>query len=163
MGVQVLVRLGTDPNDVRQQVIRLLHDRPGGGPAGATSRMGKRARAGAIEEAIARMAGSVERRLTAIERWVGLTPDVGDLDQEIAAVRREKESAIDGQDFETAAALRDNEKALLASKASREQKWTATAASRLSLAADLSRVNAELERLRAILRQHGIEPDDGAA
>jgi len=40
-------------------------------------------------------------------------------------VRREKESAIDSQDFEKAAALRDNEKQLLAKKASREKEWKA--------------------------------------
>jgi hypothetical protein len=28
---------------------------------------------------------------------------------------------------------------------------------------EFGRVNAELDRLRAILREHGIEPDDDAA
>jgi hypothetical protein len=39
-------------------------------------------------------------------------------------VRREQESAIDAQDFETAAALRDKEKDLLATRTSRESEWT---------------------------------------
>jgi ATP-dependent Clp protease ATP-binding subunit ClpA len=55
----------------------------------------------------------MDRRLAAIERGIGMTPDVDDLDREIAHVRREKESAIDSQDFETAAALRDKEKELV--------------------------------------------------
>ena len=78
-------------------------------------------------------------------------------------MRREQESAIDAQDFETAAALRDKEKDLLATRTSRESEWTATAAGRPSLAGEFGRLNAELERLRAISREHGIEPGDGAA
>jgi hypothetical protein len=38
--------------------------------------------------------------VAAIERWVGMRPDLDHLDQEIAQVRREKEAAIDRQDFE---------------------------------------------------------------
>jgi ATP-dependent Clp protease ATP-binding subunit ClpC len=52
-------------------------------------------------------------------------PDLREYDEKIAQVRREKESAIDSQDFEKAAALRDNEKQLLAKKASREKEWKA--------------------------------------
>ena len=37
------------------------------------------------------------------------------------------------------------------------------AAGRMPLAQELGRVKAELERLRASLREHGIEPDDDAA
>jgi uncharacterized protein YicC (UPF0701 family) len=104
----------------------------------------------------------VDQRLAAIEHWVGLAPDLDDLDQEIAHVRREKESAIDSQDFEAAAALRDKEKEVIDRRISREKEWTATADDRPSLSAELGRVNAELQRLRAILRQHGIEPGDDA-
>src|SRR5271156_3028834 len=46
-------------------------------------------------------------------------------DKAIAQVRKEKESAIDAQDFEKAAALRDTEKQLLAKKATREKEWKA--------------------------------------
>src|SRR6266542_2176876 len=41
----------------------------------------------------------------------------------ITDVRREKESAIDAQDFEKAASLRDREKQLLSDKARREREW----------------------------------------
>jgi hypothetical protein len=75
-------------------------------------------------------------------------------------VRREKEAAIDRQDFEAAAALRDKEKQLLAARAAREKEWTEAAAGRPALAGELGRVNAELDRLRAVLREHGIDPDD---
>ncbi|HEV8278975.1 MAG TPA: hypothetical protein VGQ26_25225 [Streptosporangiaceae bacterium] len=62
-----------------------------------------------------------------------------------------------------AGARADKEKDLLTSKASREKEWTADAAGRLSLAGEIGRVNAELQRLRAVLREHGIEPGNGAA
>ncbi|GAA3605577.1 ATP-dependent Clp protease ATP-binding subunit [Marihabitans asiaticum] len=50
-------------------------------------------------------------------------PDLKELDDKIADVRRDKESAIDGQDFELAARLRDDEKTLLREKAEREESW----------------------------------------
>jgi ATP-dependent Clp protease ATP-binding subunit ClpC len=58
------------------------------------------------------------RRMTA-------PPDLREFDERIANVRREKESAIDAQDFELAARLRDDEKNLLAEKAQREREWKA--------------------------------------
>ncbi len=58
------------------------------------------------------------RRMTA-------PPDLREFDERIAAVRREKESAIDAQDFEKAASLRDKEKTLLQEKAQREREWKA--------------------------------------
>src|ERR1700743_1777935 len=68
-----------------------------------------------IDEAGARMR---IRRMTA-------PPDLREFDERIADVRREKESAIDAQDFEKAAALRDTEKTLQADKGKREQEWKA--------------------------------------
>jgi ATP-dependent Clp protease ATP-binding subunit ClpC len=47
-------------------------------------------------------------------------------DDKIATARKEKESAIDGQDFEKAAGLRDTEKSLIAEKAEAEKNWKAT-------------------------------------
>ncbi|NEE40476.1 hypothetical protein G3M53_85715, partial [Streptomyces sp. SID7982] len=58
------------------------------------------------------------RRMTA-------PPDLREFDEKIAGVRRDKESAIDSQDFEKAASLRDKEKQLLAAKAKREKEWKA--------------------------------------
>ncbi len=66
-----------------------------------------------IDEAGARMR---IRRMTA-------PPDLREFDEKIADVRRDKESAIDAQDFERAAKLRDAEKQLLAKKAEREKQW----------------------------------------
>jgi ATP-dependent Clp protease ATP-binding subunit ClpC len=47
-------------------------------------------------------------------------------DDKIAEARKAKESAIDGQDFEGAAALRDKEKTLIAEKTEAEKHWKAT-------------------------------------
>src|SRR5688572_10271882 len=68
-----------------------------------------------IDEAGARMR---IKRMTA-------PPDLREFDERIAGIRREKESAIDAQDFEKAASLRDTEKTLLAEKAEREKQWKA--------------------------------------
>jgi ATP-dependent Clp protease ATP-binding subunit ClpC len=56
------------------------------------------------------------RRLTA-------PPDLREFDDRIATVRRDKESAIDAQDFERAAALRDKERKLTEEKQQREREW----------------------------------------
>ena len=56
------------------------------------------------------------RRMTA-------PPDLKLLDDEAAEVRKSKEQAIDEQDFEKAAALRDQEKKILERKTTREREW----------------------------------------
>jgi ATP-dependent Clp protease ATP-binding subunit ClpC len=66
-----------------------------------------------IDEAGARMR---IRRMTA-------PPELREFDEKIAGVRRDKESAIDAQDFERAAHLRDSEKQLLAQRGEREKRW----------------------------------------
>jgi ATP-dependent Clp protease ATP-binding subunit ClpC len=66
-----------------------------------------------IDEAGARMR---IRRMTA-------PPDLREFDEKIAEARREKESAIDAQDFEKAASLRDREKNLVAQRVEREKQW----------------------------------------
>src|SRR6186713_195720 len=58
------------------------------------------------------------RRMTA-------PPDLREFDEKIADVRRRKEGAIDSQDFELAASLRDEEKKLILAKGEREKQWKA--------------------------------------
>jgi ATP-dependent Clp protease ATP-binding subunit ClpC len=157
---QVLVRLGADQNRVRHQVIQLLRgyqggSEPGTAPAGGRSGKPGRSQRKLLWQLLNRF-DSVESRLAALERRVGIGPDVRDLDQEISQVRQDKESAIDAQDFERAAALRDRERQLLHDKTSRQEEW-ATAHM------DLPSLSDEVERLRDLLRQHGIDPQDGVA
>jgi ATP-dependent Clp protease ATP-binding subunit ClpC len=56
------------------------------------------------------------RRMTA-------PPELREYDTKIADARKEKESAIDSQDFERAASLRDKEKNLIEEKKEREKTW----------------------------------------
>jgi ATP-dependent Clp protease ATP-binding subunit ClpA len=160
VAARVLVKLGADLNRARQQVVRLLHGYHGEDVTGEGPPL--------PDDALTRVA-LLDRRLAAIEHWVGLRADpddlddLDDLDQEIARLRREKEAAVDRQDFGAAAALRDQEKQLLAARAGRDTEWAEATAGRMPLAQELDEVKAELERLRAVLREHGIEPgDDGA-
>ncbi len=50
-------------------------------------------------------------------------PELRDLDDKIANVRRDKESAIDEQDFEKAASLRDVERRLTEERSEKEKAW----------------------------------------
>ena len=52
--------------------------------------------------------------------------ELREFDDKIANARKEKESAIDGQDFEKAASFRDLEKTLSTEKAEAEKNWKAT-------------------------------------
>jgi hypothetical protein len=133
VAAQVLVRLGGDLPRVRQQVIKLLSGY-------------------AAEEASART------------RLVRMTvpDDLRELEQQLAQVHRQKQAAIDAEDFDQASALRDQEQQLLRRAAEREMEWTAG----VDLAAVIQenqRLHREVERLRVLLRQHGIEPDGGTA
>ncbi|QJC21258.1 ATP-dependent Clp protease ATP-binding subunit [Arcanobacterium buesumense] len=66
-----------------------------------------------IDEAGARLA---IRKMTA-------PPELRELDEEIAEVKRQKEAAIDGQDFEKAASLRDQEQQLTQKRDERDKAW----------------------------------------
>ena len=58
-------------------------------------------------------------------RRMTVPPEIREYDDKIASARKEKESAIDSQDFEKAASLRDKEKNLITEKAEREKNWKA--------------------------------------
>ena len=102
-------------------------------------------------------------RLAALEQRGGIGPDTSDLDEQIAQVRREKESAIDARDDEQAAERRNREKELLASKAARQEQWAAGHPALPDLTDRVQQLTDEIERLRALLRQHGIDPQDKPA
>jgi ClpA/ClpB-like protein/UvrB/UvrC motif-containing protein len=140
VAAQVLVRLGADLNRVRQQVIRLLNEHPAEEPG-----------------------PGVEVRPEMAEQRAGIGPDTSDLDEQIEVARTEKEAAIEAQDFEQAASRRDREKQLLAAKAARQEQWAAEHPAPPDLAEQSRQLAAEVERLRALLRQHGIDPQDKPA
>jgi hypothetical protein len=95
---------------------------------------------------------ALEERLSILERRVGTRLDLRDLDREIAQVRRDKEAAIEAQDFENTAALGNRERQLADDRTARQREWAA-----------LPSLSDEIERLRDLLREHGIDPPDGAA
>jgi ATP-dependent Clp protease ATP-binding subunit ClpC len=159
VAAQILVKLGADLNRVRQQVIQLLHGRQEEEPVSARSTAGELRLLPAVKVRLE----AVEQRLAAVEQQVGIGPDTSDLDEQIDRVRGERHAAADAQDYEQAASLRDREKELLASKAARQEQWAAGHPALPDLAERCQQLADELERLRALLRQHGIDPQDKSA
>jgi ATP-dependent Clp protease ATP-binding subunit ClpA len=153
VAAQVLVRLGADLNRVRQQVIQILHGRPG---------EPRRRERPLVTEVQARF-DAVEDWLAALEQRVGTGPDTSDLDDQIDRIRGERRAADDAEEYEQAASLRDREKELLADKAARGEEWAAGHPTLPVLAEQYQQLSAEIERLHALLRQHGIDPQDKPA
>ena len=124
VAAQVLVKMGADLNRVRQQVVQLLHGRVGDEPVTVAFAEGT------MMEDIGRRLAAIDGRLAAIERHLGieeepLRKELRKLEEEIVRVRKQKEAAIDQQDFEKAAAARDMEKRLLQGRADTERQWLA--------------------------------------
>jgi ATP-dependent Clp protease ATP-binding subunit ClpA len=141
VAAQVLVKLGADLSRVRQQVIGLLSGYASGPEAEAA-------------------AGTRLVHMTVPE-------DLREAEEQLAEVRGQKEAAIDVQDFERAAALRDQERQLLGRLAERDREWRAgvdleaVVGENQRLSGEVQRLLGEVERLRELLRRHGIEPDGG--
>ena len=91
-----------------------------------------------------------------------LAADLANTAEQLAEVRHRKDGAFDTGDLDAAAALRDQERQLLADKLRLEQQLTAGVGGQ-AIIAENQRLLRELERLRDLLRQHGIEPDGGTA
>jgi Clp amino terminal domain, pathogenicity island component/UvrB/uvrC motif len=149
VAAQVLVRLGADLTRVRQQVIHELHGYQGKETAGLVNR-------GTLLGVESRLDG-MEKRLAAIERRVGTRADTTELDEQIKKIRAERLSAADAQEYEQAASLRDSEKQLLAARDARQEEWAAKHPDLQSVAEQCQQLSAEIERLRGLLREHGIE------
>lgn len=166
--VRALAELDVHLRDVRDQVILLLED---GSQADATGGADHgTVRSGPVSDAerallptLLSLVESIDSRLSTVERRVGTGPDVGDLDQQISRARRCKDGAVGAEDYENAASMRDYERQLLAEKAARQQEWAAAQPGPPSLADGLRELSDEVDRLRGLLRQHGIQPQDGAA
>jgi ATP-dependent Clp protease ATP-binding subunit ClpA len=165
VAARVLAGLGADLNRVRQQVIQLLHGSQGGQPAsgrGGRQRPPGWRQRGLLPEILDRVE-SIESQLSAMGQRLGAGPETGDLDQQIGQARRGKEAAAGEEDYESAAALRDRERQLLADKTARQQEWAAAHPDLASLAEELHRLDEEVGQLRDLLRQRDIDPQDGAA
>jgi prophage maintenance system killer protein len=132
IAAQVLTALGADHARVREQVLGLM--------------------ASADEQA------GPQTRLVRVAIPAGLADAV----EQLAQVRRQRKAALDAEDLEAAAALRDREDQLRAGKLRLEQQWAAGIDVQ-AVVAENQRVHRELDRMRGLLREHGIEPDDGTA
>jgi hypothetical protein len=156
VAAQVLVRLGADLNRVRQQVIELVSDlRPQSGrrpPREVVPVIWMQVRLDVVEG-----------RLAAVEQRVGIGPDTSDLDEQVNRIRGERHAAATTQEYEQAASLREREKELLASKTARQEQWAAGHPTLPDLAERYQQLVEEIERLRVVLRQHGIDPQDKPA
>jgi hypothetical protein len=77
-------------------------------------------------------------------------------------VRQRKQAAFDAGDLDLAAALRETESQLLADKLRLERQLTGGTDFQTVITENES-MHREIDRLRDLLRQHGIDPDNGAA
>jgi Clp amino terminal domain, pathogenicity island component len=162
VGAHVLFTLGADQYRVGLRVNQLLNRDRGKEAPGEGSQPGEQAHARLLDNPLARI-DALDRRLAAVEHRLGVQPDLSDLDQQTVTVRRETAAAVDVQEFETATGLRGPETQRHAPRSPRQWRLERAAAGQLPLARELDRLYAELDKLRAILRQHGIDPGDDPA
>ena len=78
--------------------------------------------------------------------------------EQLPRVRRQKAAAVEAADFEGAAALREREQQLRAEILRLTREWGAGAEVPAVIAEEDQQVRRELDRLRDVARQHGIEP-----
>jgi prophage maintenance system killer protein len=120
-----------------------------------------------VRERVAELASQREQADTEAQRARQATPaELADTTRQLDQVRAQKEAALDAEDFEAAMALRDQERELLAAKTRLERQLrTAPQPSDVFEAAlaENQRLRREVDRLRGVLRDHGIEPDGGTA
>jgi hypothetical protein len=124
---QVLASHGLDLDGARLQVMKLLQ-------AGTSARSVRLAE-GLVTPSqaislsdIAFQLRSISKRLSGIEAKLGIEPSpvhdqLDRLDLEIAKVRRDRVSAVDEKDFETAARHRDQERKLMAARIEVQLGW----------------------------------------
>jgi hypothetical protein len=87
---------------------------------------------------------------------------LADVTEQLHQVQRQKSAALAAGDEDAATVLRLEIRRLRAEKLRLEHEWAADVDVH-AVIAENQRVHRELDRLRGLLRQHGIEPDDGAA
>jgi hypothetical protein len=104
---------------------------------------------------------AIESRLVRIERRLGIDfpSAISDLSRRLNEVRRDKAAAIESQDFDRAAQLRDLEHRLAADRiaALREMPDPDEVT---PIEHELANARTEIERLTGLLRSHGIDPGE---
>src|SRR5579859_5402182 len=180
VAIQILGNLGADLTDLRTQVTEEMRSQPEesqDAPAAERERQHLRVY---LRGEVRGLLDTIDLRLNAIERRLGITRPVSvalrALEERIAQVRRDKEVAIDVQDFAQAAALRDQEKELIAERTRIEEEEAAAGAGAEgegaaegegeagagvgAEAGEVGRLRARVAELEARLREHGIDPGE---
>ena len=177
VAVKILGNLGADLKDLRARVTEELRGNPEEGqdvPPAERERLKVH-----LRSEVKGLLDTIDDRLSAIERRLGITRPFSavqrGLEVRIAQVRRDKEAAIDVQDFDQAAALRDTEKQLIEEQARAKRKAAASAgveggtgveggadvvAEGAGEPDELGRLRARVADLEARLREHGVDPDE---
>jgi ATP-dependent Clp protease ATP-binding subunit ClpA len=116
VAIKVLDKLGADLSNLRARVTQELRNNPEDNEVPAAEREQRRVRV-ILHDTVQSLLDTIDDRLSAIERHLGLTQPVSaalrNLDERIAQIQQDKEAAIDAQDFGRAAELRDAEKQLI--------------------------------------------------
>jgi hypothetical protein len=187
VAVQILGNLGADLKDLRARVTEELRGNPEEGQDVPPAERERQQLKVYLRGEVKGLLDTIDDRLSAIERRLGITRPVSaalrSLEVRIAQVRRDKEAAIDVQDFGQAAVLRDAEKQLIEERVRVEQEAAAGAESAGGTGAaaeggaesefdadvvseggeepdELGRLRARVADLEARLREHGIDPDE---
>jgi len=173
--VKTLGTLGADLSEVRTRVTQELRDHPEEGKDVPAVERERQQLKMYLHDTVLGLLDTIDDRLSAIERHLGITRPVSAalraLDERIAKVRRDKQAAIDVQDFEGAVALRDTEKQLIQERARAEQEIaaagaaagdaeTADGAGTADGADELKRLQARVTRLEERLREQGPDPEE---
>ena len=171
--VTMLGTLGADLNDLCTRVTQELRDHPEEGKDAPPAERERQQLKTYLQDTVAGLLDTIDDRLSAIERHLGISRPVSAalraLDDRIAQVRRDKQAAIDVQDFEGAVALRDTERQLIEERAQAEQEIaaagaaagdaeTADGAGTADGADELKRLQARVTRLEERLREQGLDP-----
>ena len=122
VAIRILGNLHADVTDLRTRTIQELAGDPEQEEADVIRvRPARLATTLRLPAEVRNLLQTIDARLSAIERHLEMTrgapEELRRLDKRIAAVRREKDAALDTRDFDKAAALRDVERDLLAQRA----------------------------------------------
>src|ERR1700685_508090 len=133
VAVKILGSLGADLKDLRARVTEELRGNPEEGQDVPPAERERQQLKVYLRGEVKGLLDTIDDRLSAIERRLGIARPVSavqrGLEVRIAQVRRDKEAAIDVQDFEQAVALRDAEKQLIEERARVERETAAGAES----------------------------------
>jgi Clp amino terminal domain, pathogenicity island component len=176
--IKVLGGLGADLKDLRARVTQELREHPEDSQEVPPVERERQQLRVFLRSQVRGLLDTIDDRLTAIEQHLGITrpvsPALSSLDERIAQVRRDKEAAIDVQDFAQAAALRDAEKQLIQERERLEEEIVAGAVAGPAEQAagqgaetasagepdEFTRLQARVARLEARLREHGLDPEE---